>query len=414
MDFMKQKILKFEQAKYIILDEADEMLNMGFLEPVQEIISSFNKDKKAWMFSATMPTLILNLIKREFNNPKVIKTKNKSLSNDDIDQKYFLIKSRYHQEALCRLIDMEPDMHALVFCKTRMDTKNLAEELLLKGYSASALHGEMNQSQRDYSMQRFKNKKTKLMICTDVAARGIDVNNLTHVINFGVPQELESYVHRIGRTGRAGLRGTAITLLDPSSIYKLRKIEGLIKKKIKLAELPSSEDLRTAAVKKGIDQMSNTINIIAEKGEDFKIDKTFDIFKEKFEKLTKEQVLKVLFSTNFNNTLKRYNGTLDTKTSGNDNKRKNNNNMRNQRNNNLRNSNNVRLFMNAGKVDGLKFNNFLDDFSKQSGIRRDNIQNVDFKENFSFLEIPKNDGNKIVGNKNFNFNNKRVHFEYSK
>jgi ATP-dependent RNA helicase DeaD len=411
MDFIRQKILKFDFAQNVILDEADEMLNMGFLEEVQKIISFFKKDKKIWMFSATMPRPILNLIKKDFSEPKIIETKSKSLSNKDIEQRYYLVKEKYYEEALCQLIDMEPDMYGLVFCKTRLETKNLADKLFNRGYSVESLRGDMNQSQRDLAMAKFKNRKVRLMICTDVASRGIDVHNLTHVINFGFPQELESYVHRIGRTGRAGIKGIAATLIDPKFLFRLRPLENLIKNKIKLCNLPSALDLKKSMVKKELDKMSTVVEAVIEKGENFKVDDTFESFKNQFKGMNQDEILKVLFTWQFNKTLRRYD-ELDV-LNVDCNFKSNNYKDKDFKNTKTNAKNNVRLFMNVGKNHGLRLAQFIDDFSRQSGIKKNQIQNIDLKQNFSFLEIPNNYGDKIVGKNVFNFKNKKVNFEYS-
>lgn len=409
IDLMNQKILKFDSAEYFILDEADEMLNMGFLDDVQEIMASFNKEKRLWMFSATMPKTILQLIKKNFRKPEVVKIEKKTLSNEDISQRYYMVSRKNRLEALCRIIDTEPDMYGIIFCRTRMDTKELADELLTRGYPVETLHGDMGQAQRDLSMQKFKKQKVKLMICTDVAARGIDVNNLTHVVNYGVPQDVESYVHRIGRTGRAGMKGEALTFVDPRDSNMIRRIEDYTKKKMTKSKLPTVEDLKSVRIIKELDAMMPIVEAILDKGDNFKLDETFDVFQEALSEFSKEELLKIFFTRIFNKELKRYGhqddldakeGKRSEKTSKGKRKKK-------------AKSGNIRLFLNRGKDDGINLNILLDDFSKQTGIKRQQIQNVDLKGRFSFLEIPERFGDKVISNPKLKINNQKVRLEYT-
>ena len=318
MDLMKRGVLRLNNTKQLILDEADEMLNMGFLEDVQEIMRSLPVDKNIWMFSATMPRPIINLVNKEFTDPQILKIEKKTLSNEDIDQRYFLIRPKYQMEALCRLLDFETDMYGIVFCKTKREVGEIGSELMSRGYKVDVLHGDLNQAQRDAAMKKFKSGYLSLLICTDVAARGIDVNNLTHVINFGFPQDMESYVHRIGRTGRAGTKGKAYTLIDPYQKGKLRYLERFVKTTLKPAKLPSVPQLKVALVNKELARMANLVDSVVEKGDEFKVDETYDVFKESFQGMNKDQILKILFSQKFRKDLRRYQdlGELDAKDTG--------------------------------------------------------------------------------------------------
>jgi ATP-dependent RNA helicase DeaD len=315
MDLMRKKILQLGMADFMILDEADEMLNMGFLEDVQFILEAFKPEKKLWMFSATMPDPILKMIQKDFRQPEIVRIKKKEMSNQDIEQRYYLVRRKYQREALRRLLDSEPNMYGIVFCQTRVETRELAEELLLKGYSVETLHGEMGQTQRDISMARFKAGKVRLMVCTDVAARGIDVNNLTHVINFGLPRDMESYVHRIGRTGRAGLKGVGISLIDPREQYRVRHFEAFIKQKINQFNLPSVEELKLALVQLETANMKGVIEAVLEKGEEYRLDKTFEVFSDELKDLSMDELKKVLFTWGFNAKIRNYDnlGSLDAR-----------------------------------------------------------------------------------------------------
>ncbi|MBT4792532.1 MAG: DEAD/DEAH box helicase, partial [Halobacteriovoraceae bacterium] len=195
LDVMGRGAFDLEKCKYVILDEADEMLDMGFFDDVQEILAEV-PEKKIWMFSATMPRQILNLINKHFCNPELVKVTQKILTSDSVDQKYCIVSRRDMAEALCRFLDYNQNTYAIVFMRTKVGAKELTDELNVRGFASDALHGDMSQEQRDLTMRKFKQKRISLLVCTDVAARGIDVSDLTHVINFSLPQDNESYVHR--------------------------------------------------------------------------------------------------------------------------------------------------------------------------------------------------------------------------
>jgi len=307
MDMMEQGHLNFEYTGFVVLDEADEMLNMGFFDDVQTILTKVGDERKIWMFSATMPRPILNLINREFKDPKHVSIAKKTLSNESIEQRYYLVKQRSHPEALLRLIGSEPDMYGIVFCRTKKDTQDLANELLLKGYNVEVLHGDMNQASRDQAMARFKAQRSRLLICTDVAARGIDVNNLTHVINYGPPQDMESYLHRIGRTGRAGQKGIAISLFDPRDAGKIHSLERFVKTKIDHCRLPDAREMKKILINREVEALTPILNAVKEMGENFKVDETFEIFNEKLHSFSKIELMKILFTWNFNKELRRLN-----------------------------------------------------------------------------------------------------------
>ena len=311
IDMIKKGILKLDQAKYCILDEADEMLNMGFFEDVQVILSSFRPQRQLMMFSATMPKQIVKLIKDSFNRPEMVKIEKKSLSNDDIEQKYFVVREKHFKEAIARLIDDADDMYGIVFCKTKLETKMVADDLKNRGHEAEVLNGDMGQVERDHAMNNFKKRKVNLLVCTDVAARGIDVDNLTHVFNYGIPRDNESYVHRIGRTGRAGTKGKAYTITSPKSAYLIRGIEKHINKRIVKEQLPSVSKLKKNLVAKELDGAAFIVDAIKAKGDEFKLDESFELMQGHFDDLSKEELLKLMFVWKFNKEIRRYNNLAD-------------------------------------------------------------------------------------------------------
>ena len=304
IDLIEKGILKLDNCHNLTIDEADEMLNMGFFDDVQTIIESLNADKKMWMFSATMPRQITKLIESKFTTPKYVQIEKKTLSNEDISQYYCLLKRRHFPEGLQRLMDGNEDLFGIVFCETRRETKELSELLISQGVSVASLHGELSQGERDIAMKKFKDRKVDLLICTDVAARGIDVTNITHVINMGFPRQHESYVHRIGRTGRAGLKGQAISFITPDDMRKLKQLEALTGQKISQYTLPDSSLLKKAKITKELDKMDKIKAAIVDTERAFQIDETYSYFETYFNDLSKEDILKLLFSYRFNREIR--------------------------------------------------------------------------------------------------------------
>ncbi len=245
IDLINRKKLKLDQLDYLVLDEADEMLNMGFIEDIEKIIASANPDKRTFLFSATMPKSILDIAKNYMRDFATIKIEKKELTTDLTDQIYFEVGERDKFEALTRIIDIEADFYGLVFCRTKSDVDRVASRLAERGYDAEGLHGDLTQFQRERVYKKFKSKQVNILVATDVAARGLDVSDLTHVINYAIPQDPESYVHRIGRTGRAGKQGTAITFVTPAEYRSLLYIQRIAKTSIRKEQIP-----RVAAILK--------------------------------------------------------------------------------------------------------------------------------------------------------------------
>lgn len=311
LDLIKKGILKVNEAQYCILDEADEMLNMGFFDDVQAILSETQTRKQLVMFSATMPSGILKIIKKSFSEPRIVKIENPTLSNEDIEQKYFVVRDKHFKEALSRLVDIEDDIYGIVFCRTKLETKDVGDDLKRRGYLVEVLNGDMGQTERDHAMKRFKDGKVKILVCTDVAARGIDVNNLTHVFNYGLTRDLESYVHRIGRTGRAGMKGKAFTIVGPTHAHSIKNIEKHINKKITLSKLPGVAELKAKMVQEEIAGAKFIQTAIEEKGDQFRTEDSFELFKKEFAHVDKDDLLKIFFVWKFNKKMRRYNNLSD-------------------------------------------------------------------------------------------------------
>lgn len=407
LDLIDRGVLILDNAKFAILDEADEMLDMGFIDDVKQILSNLGSERKTWMFSATMPAPILSLIKTYLKDPLVVKVKKTTLSNESIEQKHYVVRHSHMSEAVCRILDSLDDYYGMIFCRTKIDAKTLADELNARGYPSDSMHGDMSQQQRDITMKNFKQKKINMLVCTDVAARGIDVDNLTHVINYGLPQDIESYVHRIGRTGRAGLKGVALTLVEPSERYRLRMVENNTKARIVQATLPTPEELKQVLVKKEIKKFDGLI----EKLEKLQGDA---VFSEKFESMEKEDILKIMYNHLFASQISRYDnvpsleiserrpeGRTPARTAGNS-------------PGNGAGNGNMRFFVNIGKDHGLTLKSLLGGIAGMVNVDERMIRNVDMKETFSFLEVPSQFGEVLLQTHNPTIIDRNVRFELTR
>lgn len=256
IDLINRKAVNLNDLEFLVLDEADEMLNMGFKDELDEILRHTPQSKRTWLFSATMPNEIKHIVARYMENPFEVRVK-ANIVNNDIEHQYAAVKDRDKAEALTRFMDMEPDMRGVVFCRTKRDTQNLAEELLKKNYKADALHGDLSQAQRDRVMKRFKNKELQLLIATDVAARGIDVDNLTHVFHHSLPDDISYYTHRSGRTARAGKKGISIVFISGREKGYLNKISGSLGIQFKKVTIPQIEDVAFTRINYSFNQLKD-------------------------------------------------------------------------------------------------------------------------------------------------------------
>jgi len=252
IDLIDRKALKIDKINYVILDEADEMLNMGFKEDIDKILSFTPEEKITWLFSATMPNEISNIVKKFMKNAAEVTLNNRNDANVNIDHQYVVVKSDDKTEALKRIIDLEEDMTAIIFCRTKLTTQDLAETLKKHHYRVDALHGDLSQAQRDTVMRRFKDNTLQIIVATDVAARGIDVNNLTHVIHYTLPDETAYYTHRSGRTARAGKKGISLSLVSSRELQRLRKFEKELKVEFTKISVPDVHDIEIQKIKEKI------------------------------------------------------------------------------------------------------------------------------------------------------------------
>ncbi len=259
IDLINRKKLKLDKLDFLVLDEADEMLNMGFVEDIEEIIKHANQDKRTFLFSATMPKSILQIAEKYMKTYELIRIKKKELTTNLTDQIYFEVGERDKFEALTRIVDIEPDFYGLVFCRTKSDVDRVSNRLIQRGYDAEGLHGDLSQFQRERVYNKFKAKLVNILVATDVAARGLDVSDLSHVINYAIPQDPESYVHRIGRTGRAGKEGTAITFVTPAEYRSLLHIQKIAKTNIRKEQIPQVDAILKVKKATIVDEIQETI-----------------------------------------------------------------------------------------------------------------------------------------------------------
>lgn len=398
MDLIDRGVLKFDATKFVILDEADEMLDMGFFEDVTAIIAKV-PEKRIWMFSATMPGPITTLVNKEFSNPVTVRVTKKVLTADSVEQQAVVVRRENGIEALCRYMDYSESMYAIIFTRTKIGAKELTDELNARGYPTDALHGDMDQASRDMTMKKFKEKKINLLVCTDVAARGIDVNNLTHVINFGLPQDNESYVHRIGRTGRGGSKGISLSIIEPNETSRVGQIERLTKAKIERVYLPKVNEIREKILEKSLKRFTDHIESFHD--EDVL---HYDAFKAKFNDLEKEDIVKGIYGFMFENTLKRYQKAqeIDVAPRG----------QGAERPQGVRvESGMQRFFINLGTMDGANPGELLKFVSDATGVSGRNIGRIEAKEKFAFIEAPSEFTDAIMNLKGEMFGSRRVSIE---
>ncbi|MDA8792032.1 DEAD/DEAH box helicase [Bacteriovoracaceae bacterium] len=310
IDLIDRGELKLGSCQKLIIDEADEMLNMGFLPDVEKIIEHFNAERKIWMFSATMPKQIVSLINDKFNNPKIIRSGEVNKANQNIKQSYIVLNRKDFIRGLKLFFGSQKECFAIIFCETRWETEKVSDNLNQSGLSSVCLQGDLSQAQRDRAIRMFKEKKVDILVCTDVASRGLDIDHVTHVINLGLPRHLESYVHRIGRTGRADKTGQAVTLITPNERRDISKIEKRYQVKLEAIKLPNENVLKTVKLEAELEKMIKIKESLLKKGEDFDVDKTFPHFSEFLKDLSKDEVMKLLFTFYFNPEFRRIDENL--------------------------------------------------------------------------------------------------------
>lgn len=373
-DMINRGLVNISQINYCVLDEADEMLNMGFYEDIVNILSTSPDEKSTWLFSATMPQEVARIAKQFMHNPLEITVGTKNSGSATVSHEFYLVNARDRYEALKRLADCNPDIFSVVFCRTKRDTQQVAEKLIEDGYNAAALHGDLSQAQRDSVMKSFRGRQIQMLVATDVAARGIDVDNVTHVVNYQLPDEIETYNHRSGRTGRAGKLGTSIVIVTKSELRKIASIERIIKQKFEEKSIPSGIEICEI-------QLLHLANKIKDTEVDHEIDNYLPAINTVLEGLSKEDLIKKMVSVEFNRFINYYKKTKDlsTQSAGNDRNREE----RGTRETNT--SGAVRYFVNIGSRDNFDWMTLKDWLKETLDLGRDDVFKVDVKEGFSFF-----------------------------
>ncbi len=304
-DLIKRGVARLEDVRYLVLDEADIMLNMGFRDELDQILSSLPRERQTLLFSATMPKEVARIAREYMQDPSEITVGDKNVGTDTIEHYYYLVQQRDRYNALKRLVDFNPDIYGLIFCRTRADTQIIADKMLKDGYNVDALHGDMSQQQREYVMKKFRDQSLQLLVATDIAARGLDVNNLTHVIHYELPDETEAYNHRSGRTGRAGRRGTSCAIINMREKYKIKRIENILGRKILQAPVPLGEDICEQQLMHLIDRVHNVVV------DEEQIAPFVEIIEDKLKGLNRQTLLKHFISLEFNRFLQYYGNEPD-------------------------------------------------------------------------------------------------------
>lgn len=300
IDMIKRRLVNLKDVEIVVLDEADEMLNMGFKEDIDSILDGTPDSKAVWLFSATMPKEVSKIAKNYMDDPIEITVGSKNSSNENIKHEYYCVQNRNRYYGLKRVLDINPNIYGLVFCRTKRETQEVADKLMRDGYNAEPLHGDLTQMQRDKVMAKFRDKTLQILVATDVAARGIDVDDITHVINYNLPDETENYTHRSGRTARAGKHGVSLVFVTPKEVYRIRQVEKIIQKKFTLEEVPSGEDICREQLFSLIDNIKR-LDVKEERIEDY-----LPTINDLFEDYTKEELIVRFVGAEFNKFLEYY------------------------------------------------------------------------------------------------------------
>jgi ATP-dependent RNA helicase DeaD len=390
-DMINRNMVDISKIEYSVLDEADEMLNMGFYEDITDILSHTPEDKNTWLFSATMPREVARIARGFMHNPTEITVGNKNESTNNVSHEYYLVNARDRYHALKRLCDANPDIFSVIFCRTKRDTQKVAENLIEDGYSAGALHGDLSQNQRDLVMKSFRNKQIQMLVATDVAARGIDVDDITHVINYQLPDEPEIYTHRSGRTGRAGKTGISMVIVSKSEVRKIKGIERIIKKEFEKKDIPNGKDICEV-------QLMSLANKIHNTEVNDEIDQHLTSINALFEDTDKDELIKKFFSVEFTRFYNYYqksknlNAPSSSRDSERDSGRRGDSGGRGYGGS----ANESRYFINVGQKDGYDWMKLKDFLKEVLDLGRDDVFKVDVKDSFSFFNTEKENQEKVL------------------
>ena len=398
VDLIKRRALKLDNVKWLILDEADEMLNMGFKDELDQVLEVTPEDKQTLLFSATFPREVESIARNYMDNPIEITAGQKNTGSDNVSNEYYLVTERNRYPALKRICDANPDVYGIVFCRTKRETAQVADNLIQDGYNADALHGDLSQAQRDGVMQKFRKKSLQILVATDVAARGLDVNELTHVINYKLPDQTEAYTHRSGRTGRAGNKGISIALITNKEVGRLRPIERKINKKFEKKEVPTGEDICKSQLFSLIENVKET-----EVNHD-QIDSYLETIYASLEGLNREELIQKFVSVEFNKFLKYYTNSRDL----NEAERTRSDDRGKSRDD----ENMTRFFINLGRKDELNPGKLIGLINEQEITNNVEIGQIEILDTFSFFELDKNFTDETISSfQGAEFNGRSVNVE---
>ncbi|MDD7461688.1 MAG: DEAD/DEAH box helicase [Prevotellaceae bacterium] len=399
IDLMKRGVARLDAVNNVVLDEADEMLNMGFTESINAIFEGVPSDRNTLLFSATMSKEIEKIAKSYLHNYKEIVVGSRNEGAEKVNHIYYMVHAKDKYLALKRLVDFYPRIFAIIFCRTKVETQEIADKLIRDGYNAEALHGDLSQQQRDLTMQKFRNHNVQFLVATDVAARGLDVNDLTHVINYGLPDDIESYTHRSGRTGRAGKKGTSIAIIHTRERSKVREIEKIIQKEFVDGTLPSAKEICSKQLFKAMDEIVK-VDVNEEEIAPF-----LDDINRHFEFIDKEDIIKKMVSMTFGRFLEYYanapeiekpSARRNERESGRGrNERNGGRGERGQRRNRGAEAGYKRLFINLGKDDGFYPGEVMQ-FLNKNVKGRQSVGHIDLLSKFSYIEVPESDAQRVM------------------
>ncbi|AWM12587.1 DEAD/DEAH box helicase [Flavobacterium sp. NRK F10] len=396
-DMINRGMVNIKNINYCVLDEADEMLNMGFYDDITAILSDTPDEKSTWLFSATMPQEVARIAREFMRKPLEITVGHKNSGSQNVSHEFYLVNARDRYAALKRLADANPDIFSVVFCRTKRDTQAIAEKLIEDGYNAAALHGDLSQAQRDAVMKSFRGRQIQMLVATDVAARGIDVDDITHVINYQLPDEVETYTHRSGRTGRAGKSGTSMVIVTKSELRKINQIEKIIKTKFEEKPIPSGIEICEI-------QLFHLANKIKDVEIDHEIDSYLPAIEEVLIDLSKEELIKRIVSVEFNRFLAYYKKSRDISAETSSNRR-----------GEIPTDGAVRYFINIGSRDNFDWMSLKDFLRDTLELGRDDIFKVDVKEGFSFFNTDAEHVDRVMNTmNNIRLEGRKINVEISK
>ena len=411
IDLINRGVVNSSDVHTVILDEADEMLNMGFLDSIEEILSHIPEDRRMLLFSATMPADIAKIAKKYMRDYREFVIGNRNEGAANVRHIYYMVNARDKYLALKRIADNSPDIYAIVFCRTRRDTQEIADRLIADGYNADALHGDLSQQQRDIVMKKFRDRVTSILVATDVAARGLDVDDLTHVINFGLPDEAAVYTHRSGRTGRAGKTGVSIAIIHSREKGRLREIEKIIGKKFEHKQVPTPEHI----IEKQLYHLADRIE--RAQVDETEIGKYLPGVSRKLSWLSGEDLLKRLISLELHRLLQYYKDApvidlIDEKKSKKERKEKGRERDPREKDRRTAEEGMERIYVNLGKADGFYAGNLIDMLNHTVEGKRVDVGRIDLFANYSLFDVEKDAARRVVGSlKGAEFYGKRVYAE---